>query len=68
MTPASHDKIKEFKADGDDLIVERDLLVERKLTDEVFILDCSEKVERIQEYKHNKNGSKLINNSTALIA
>ena len=41
--------MKEFKVDGDVLIVERDLLVERELIDEVFVLDCSEKVEWIQE-------------------
>ena len=45
VTPASHDIMKEFKVDGDDLIVECDLLVERELIDEVFIFDCSEKVE-----------------------
>ena len=33
--------MKEFKVDGDDLIEEHDLLVERELIDEVFILDCS---------------------------
>ena len=35
------DLMKEFKVDGDDLIEEHDLLVERELIDEVFILDCS---------------------------
>ena len=49
LTPASHVIMKEFEVDGDDLIVDCNLLVERELMDEVFILDCSEKVERIQE-------------------
>ena len=43
------DVMKEFKIDGDDLIEEHDLLVECELMDEIFILDCSKKVEWIQE-------------------